>query len=372
MSLTVLQVLPALDAGGVEKGTVEVAAELSRHGHTALVMSAGGRMVQDLADLGVAHIAWPVGRKRLSTLRYIPALRRLLRERHIDIVHMRSRLPAWIVWLAWRGLDPADRPHLVTTVHGPYSVNRYSAIMTRGERVIAISTPIREYILNHYPGTNPGRIRLIHRGVDPADYPHGYHPDDAWLTAWWRDYPETRGRYLITLPARITRWKGQMDFVHLLDRLVHAGEDVHGLIVGGAEPRRQDFLHELEARIETLGLGLRITLTGHRTDLREVLAISDLSLSLAREPEAFGRTTLEALRLGTPVIGYDHGGTGEILAAMLPAGLVPLGDIGALSERVREFIRNRPEVAHSDRFTLQEMLDKTLAVYQELSDPPCS
>lgn len=371
MSLTVLQVLPALDAGGVEKGSLEVAAELTRRGHTALVMSAGGRMVRDLEDLGVEHIAWPVGRKRLSTLRYVPALRRLFRERHVDIVHVRSRLPAWIVWLARRGLDPATRPRLVSTVHGPYSVNPYSAVMTRGERVIAISTPIRAYILENYPDTDPGCIRLIHRGVDPGDYPHGHRPDETWLAAWRRDHPEIRGRYLITLPARITRWKGQMDFVLMMDRLLRAGEDVHGLIVGGAEPRRREFLREIEARIRTLDLGGRITLTGHRTDLREILAISDLSLSLAREPEAFGRTTLEALRLGTPVIGYDHGGTGEILDAILPAGLVPLGDIGALCERVVAFIHTRPEVPPSDRFTRQEMLDKTLAVYQELSESPC-
>ena len=366
MSLTVLQVLPALDAGGVEKGTVEVAAELARRGHTPLVMSAGGRLQARLEALDIEHIAWPVGRKRLSTLRYIPALRRLFRERAIDIVHVRSRLPAWMVWLAWRGLDPASRPRLVTTVHGPYSVSRYSAIMTRAERVIAISTPIRAYILNHYPGTDPDRIRLIHRGVDPADYPHGYRPDAGWLAAWQRDWPETRGRYLITLPARITRWKGQMDFVELLDALIKAGEDVHGLICGGAEPRRVEFLHELEAEIARRDLRGRISLTGHRTDLREILAISDLSLSLAREPEAFGRTTLEALRLGTPVIGYDHGGTREILTEMLPAGLVPLDDPEALVGRVREFMRRPPAVSQSEHFTLEEMLDKTLAVYQEL------
>ena len=134
--LTVLQVLPSLEGGGVERGTLEVAAELVRRGHRSLVISSGGRLVAALEQEGSRHFSWPLGRKSLITLGYILPLRRFMAEQRVDIVHVRSRMPAWVVWLAWRGMDPASRPRLVTTVHGLYSVSRYSAVMTWGERVI--------------------------------------------------------------------------------------------------------------------------------------------------------------------------------------------------------------------------------------------
>ena len=146
-SLTVLQILPALHGGGVEQGTVDVCAALSHNGHRAIVMSAGGPMVQAIQDAGGEHLQWPVGEKSLRTLRFVPALRRLFRERNIDIVHPRSRLPAWITWFAWKSMPKASRPRLVTSVHGFYRAGRYSSIMTRGERVICVSKAVHQYKL---------------------------------------------------------------------------------------------------------------------------------------------------------------------------------------------------------------------------------
>ncbi|MGD9500137.1 MAG: glycosyltransferase, partial [Halothiobacillus sp.] len=120
-SLIVMQLLPALESGGVERGTIEIAAALMAAGHKAIVVSGGGRMVAELEALGAEHITLPIGKKSLTSLRYIPILRRLMREKHVDIVHLRSRLPAWLGYLAWKKLDPATRPRLVTTVHGPYT-----------------------------------------------------------------------------------------------------------------------------------------------------------------------------------------------------------------------------------------------------------
>jgi len=131
-ALTVVQVLPALEGGGVERGTLEVARELVRRGHCSIVISAGGRMVDELLRDGSEHISWPIGVKSLFTLRFVPKLRRLFGERHVIFCMPDRVLPAWVAYLAWRGMDPATRPHFVTTVHGMYSVNRYSAIMTRG------------------------------------------------------------------------------------------------------------------------------------------------------------------------------------------------------------------------------------------------
>ena len=203
--LTVLQVLPALQGGGVECGALEVAGALVRAGHRSLVLSAGGRLVPRLEAEGSRHIAWPIGAKSPLTLRWVRRLRRLLNEENITVLHARSRLPAWIAWLAWRGLPPASRPRFVTTAHGLYSVNAYSAVMTRSECIIAVSDTARDYVLTAYPHVAPARVRVIHRGVDTERYAPGYRAPAHWLADWYRQYPETRGKYLVTLPGRVTR-----------------------------------------------------------------------------------------------------------------------------------------------------------------------
>jgi glycosyltransferase involved in cell wall biosynthesis len=365
--LTVVQVLPALDAGGVERGTLEVGKHLVQHGHRSIVISTGGRLVEQLTHDGSEHVQWGIGRKSLWTLRLIPRLRRFLRENRVDVLHVRSRMPGWVCYLAWKGMDPNSRPHLVTTVHGPYSVNAYSAVMTRGERVIVISGMIRDYVLKNYPEVDPGKLRLIYRGVDPAAFPFGYQPPQPWLDTWYAQFPQTRGKRLITLPARITRWKGQEDFINLIARLKPDHPDIHGLIVGEPHPRRRQFLEELKARVHALGLDEHITFTGHRSDLKEVMAISAIVLSLSREPEAFGRTTVEALSLGRPVVGYNHGGVGEQLAAILQAGAVRLGDLDAMTKRINEWLHQPPKIPETQPFTLQQMLDSTLNAYLELA-----
>lgn len=364
--LTVLQLLPALQSGGVERGTLEVAQTLVEHGHRALVMSAGGRLVAPLAASGAEHFAWPIGRKSLKTLLLVGKLRKFLQAQKVDIIHARSRVPAWIAYLAWRGMPPEARPRFVTTVHGPYSVNAYSAVMTKGERVIVISETIRDHVLKNYPETDPGKLRLIYRGVDPAEFPYGYQPPQDWLDRWHAQHPETQGKKLLTLPARITRWKGQEDFIELLARIKDGVPDAHGLIVGETKDRKEHFLAELKAKAAALGVADRITFTGHRSDLREVMAISRIVFSLSREPEAFGRTTVEALSLGIPVIGYNHGGVSEQLQAILPSGSIPVGHILDAAQLTVKWLNCAPWVAAGQPFTLERMLSNTLQVYDEL------
>lgn len=368
--LSVVQLLPALDSGGVEQGTVEVARHLVANGHRALVVSAGGRMVAQLAAVGAEHLAWPIGAKRLDVLLWIPRLRALLAERRPDILHMRSRLPAWIGWHAWRKLDPLTRPRLVTTVHGPYTPGRYSSVMTRGERVIAVSEMVRDYILGNYPLVPRDRIRVIWRGVDPAVYPHGYRPEPAWLAGWQREQPMLADRLVVTLPARLTRWKGQMHFIEVIARLRERGVPAHGLMVGGAHPRKRGYESELHRLVDSRGLAAHLTLLGHRDDLRQILAVSDAVLSLSTEPEAFGRTTLEALAMGRPVAGYAHGGVGEQLAAIFPGGAVAPGDHAAVAALLEQWYRSPPSVPDRNPFTLERMLGATLDVYRELVAAP--
>ncbi|MCS6986847.1 MAG: glycosyltransferase family 4 protein [Sphingomonadaceae bacterium] len=364
--LTVVQVLPALESGGVERGTLELARHLVELGHRSIVISAGGRMVESLIRAGSEHLSWDVGHKGLTTLRYVPRLRRYLRAQAVDILHARSRMPAWVAYLAWRGMDPIARPRFVTTVHGLYSVNPYSAVMVKGERVIAVSAAVRDYILRAYPRTDPARIRLIPRGIDPAHHPPGYRPPPAWLAAWQAQYPQLAGKRLITLPGRITRLKGHEDFIALVSRLKALGEPVHGLIVGGVHPRKRRYLDELRARIAAAGLERDISFTGARDDLREIMAVSDLVLSLSAQPESFGRTVLEALALGVPVAGYDHGGVGEQLRRHYPQGCVPLRDLDALVQVCLGLLHTPPPVDVRGLPTLAAMLAATVDLYREL------
>lgn len=365
--LTVVQMLPALESGGVEKGTLEVGRHLVKNGHRSIVISAGGRMVEQLIREGSEHIAWPVGAKRLSTLRYIWKLRELLAREKPDILHLRSRLPAWIGYRAWKGLPADSRPHLVTTVHGPYTPGRYSSVMVRGERVIAISDMIRAYILKNYPWVDPSIIRVIPRGVDPQAYAYGYKPSPEWLATWRAQYPQLEGKYVITLPGRLTRWKGQEHFIRIIAGLKQRGLPVHGVLVGDAHPRKQYFAQELQAQVRAAGLENDITFTGHRSDMKEIMAVSDVVLSLSLDPEAFGRVSLEALTLGVPVAAYDHGGVAEQLAAVFPEGRVPVGDTDTAEEKIAQWYSAQPAVPVSHPFTLERMLNSTLEVYLELA-----
>jgi glycosyltransferase involved in cell wall biosynthesis len=369
--MKVLQILPELDAGGVERGTLEVAARLVRDGHESLVISNGGRRVPGLEAAGSRHIEMPVHRKALSSLGQIPKLRALFQREKPDIVHLRSRLPAWLAFLAWKSMDRRTRPRLVTTVHGFYSVNAYSAVMTKGEAVIAVSASVREYILKNYPAADPGKIAVIHRGVDPAAYPVGYRPTPEWLANWESAVPELAGRIPLLMPGRLTRWKGQEDFLRVVAGLLERGLPVHGLIAGDPHPKKLAFLEELKQLAATLGIAGNVTFLGHRADLREVMAVSTIVFSLSRDPEAFGRVSLEALALGKPVVATDHGGVAEQLRVLFPQGLAPVGDIACAIERTVEILESRPQPQPIDAFSLERMLGSTLAVYRNLlANPP--
>jgi glycosyltransferase involved in cell wall biosynthesis len=299
----------------------------------------------------------------------IPRLRRFLIENKVDILHVRSRMPAWICYLAWKGMDPKTRPRFITTVHGLYSVNPYSAVMTKGECIIAVSETVRDYVLQNYPDVPRKRIVVIPRGIDPNEYPHGYRPAPDWLSAWHAQSPQLAGKKVLTLPGRITRLKGHEDFIELIARLKNSGEAVHGLIVGGASQKKQRYLNELKNKIKEYGLTQDIAFTGHRNDLREIMAASDIVLSLSTQPESFGRTTLEALSMGVPVIGYDHGGVGEQLKRLYPQGQVPLGDIDALVRKCREIQPAARIRLQAPPTTLKDMLAGTLDLYEKILQP---
>ncbi len=368
--LTVLQMLPALESGGVEQGTLEVGKALVAQGHRSLVISTGGRMVSQLESEGSEHLRWGISKgDHLFALRYIWKLRDLLRREQVDILHVRSRHPAWVAWLAWSGMPRVTRPRFITTAHGLYSPGRYSSVMARGERVIAISETVREHLLKQFqPYVSDSAIQVIYRGVDEDCFESDYEPGSSWIDHWFKQFPHLQGRPLMTLPGRLTRLKGHTAFIEIVQQVAQTVPEVQGVIVGGAHPRKQRYADELRQIVRRRGIK-NITFTGQRSDMREILSISDVVLSLSSAPpEAFGRTVVEALSLGTPVVGFDHGGAGEILAALFPDGAIPPGAIESASERVIQFLQQSPPKIRPNRvFTLRKMVSQTLELYRDVA-----
>jgi len=365
--LTVVQLLPALEGGGVERSTLEMADALAAAGHRSIVVSAGGRLVDPLVAAGSTHVALPLGSKRLAVLASVPKLRRLLETERPDIVHARSRLPAWIGRFALRAVrGPA--PHWVTTVHGLNSPGCYSGVMASGERVICVSDCVRTHVLRHWPRTDPARLRVIPRGVDPDAFPHGHRPDAAWRAGFARRHPGLAGRPLLLLPGRGTRIKGHADAVRALALLATRHGTEAGLYLPGArEAGREAYVAEVEALAASLGVGARVVFDPPRSDLREVYGASACVLQVSTKPEAFGRTAVEALSIGVPVAGYAHGGIGDILRAAFPDGAVPPGDVDALADRIARFLRDPPALPPLRGFDLAHMQADTLALYAELA-----
>lgn len=369
--MKVLQILPELNAGGVERVVMLTSDALVAHGHKSIVVSNGGRLVPTLEGNGAQHIKLPVHRKSLSSLLQVRPMRHLLEQEQPDILHLHSRVPAWIAKLAWRKLNPKTRPRLVTTVHGFYSVNAYSAVMTQGERVIAVSECIRDYITSNFPKTPTSAIRLVQHGIDSGQVFPGFKPDATWLAQWQKDFPQFHGKQLIMLPGRITRLKGHEDFFRLIAALRRSHPNIHGVVVGDTHPRKRAYREELQRLVAQLNLDNQLTFVGHRSDLREVLSVATVVLSLSTSPESFGLTTLEALALGKPAVGYDHGGVSELLREFFPAGRVPLRDEKALINTVQKLLAApHPVAAVKEPFTLAAMCRGTLAVYRDLIESP--
>ncbi len=367
---TVLQVLPSLVAGGVERGTLEIAEAIIAAGGRALVASAGGPLVGPLERLGARHVTLPLRTKSpFGIHRNAGALARLVTQERVGIIHARSRAPAWSAFLAARRTGA----HLVTTYHGTYNEGLpgkrfYNSVMARGERVIAISHFIAAHIRERH-GTDAARIRTIPRGVDPRRFDPVLIPPArlAALRAEWR-LPE--GRPVVMLPGRLTRWKGQGV---LLEAMAQLPDEFVAVLVGEG-PR---YRRVLEAKAARLGLGERLRLVGHVEDMPAALMLADLVLHCSTEPEAFGRTVIEAQAMARPVIAADLGGPRETVLQNRTGWRVPPGDPVNLARAIAYALglpaARRAEIGEAGRahvlktYTTAAMQAATLAIYEELA-----
>lgn len=372
--LTILQVLPALgEQGGVERGTVDVARAIVEAGGCSLVASAGGPLVHELARAGAHHAKLPLDSKNPLVIRAnIRRLAELIGANDVDIVHARSRAPAWSAYYAAKRTGRA----FVTTFHGTYRADtlpkrRYNAVMARGERVIAISQFIAGHVGEHY-GVPADRIPIIHRGTDFDRFtPDAMRPERLIeLANLWRI---ADGQPVVLLPGRLTRWKGQLVFIDAIAEL--ARRDLRCILLGDAQGRER-YRRELEERIVGRGLGGIIRMIDRCNDMPAAYMLSDVVVSASIEPEAFGRVLVEAQALGRPVIGTDHGGARETVVPNETGWLVPPGDptalAGAIDRSLRLGAEDRARMARAaiayvrGRFSREGMCRETLAVYREV------
>ncbi len=361
----IVQVLPELNQGGVERGTVELNRELVARGHQSTVISAGGTLVDQIGQDGGRHIRVDVCSKNpLTVPKRVSDLRRLISDLSPDILHARSRVPAWLCHFANK---PLNIP-FVTTVHGFNSVSKYSEIMTTGERVIYGSTAIKEYILKNY-SIDESKLRYVPRGIDMAHFdPEAV--DESFIREFKQQHG-LEGKTVLTMVGRITEWKGHDTFIRALAEVQKTHPEVVGVVAGGIWHDKQDYFQTLEKLAADLGANIRFT--GSQTQIREVYALSDLVVSAAStKAETFGRTAAEALAMNTPVIASAHGGSLDILIDGENGLLFEPGNHTELSAKIEQALNVRFKNMRENiqqHFSLQHMVDTELEVYREVLPP---
>lgn len=370
----VLQILPRLETGGVERGTIEIADALRNAGARPIVVSAGGPMERELERMDAVHIRMPVASKNPFRIwRNIDALVDVIKRYDVKLVHARSRAPAWTARAAARRCGVP----FVTTFHGTYNrgpfgiKTPYNAIMAAGDRVIAISNFIARHIQEHYRVPQE-RIRIIPRGVDLNRFdPAKVSPERMIALAnQWRlreDLP------VIMLPGRLTRWKGQLVLIEALARL--GRQDLICLLVGSDQGRAR-YRAQLEAAVADKGLQGVVHIVNGCNDMAAAYLLTDWVISASTDPEAFGRVVVEAQAMGRPVIATRHGGALETVIPGETGWLVAPGDPGEMAAAIGNAIDTPPEVRARmaeasqtrarEEFSRQLMCERTLAVYAEL------
>ena len=364
----IVQILPALDEGGVERGTVELNREFVRRGHASTVISSGGRLAPEIERDGGRHLRLDVKSKNpLTVPARVRALRQALRELSPDLVHYRSRVPGWLFVLANRTLQLP----FVSTVHGFNSVGLYSRIMTRGQRVICPSTSVVDHIRTHYR-TPEAKIRLVYRGIDPQQFDPA-RLDAAFIADFRRAYG-LDGRFVVLGVGRITPLKGYDVLIRATDRVRAALPAIKTVIVGGAEAARAGYEQELHALVRSLKLEDHVVFTGSQQRMAEIYACGHVLVSGNNaKPEAFGRSMAEALAMGCPVIATRFGGALDIVREGFNGWLVEPDNEEQLADRLVRASSAGFSGLREDalaRFSLEQMVTGTLAVYDELLAQP--
>ncbi len=369
----VMQIIPELSAGGAEQGCIDIAAELVKAGAQAIIVSNGGSRVYELARVGATHINLPVHSKNPFIMwQNIKKLTKIINEYKVDIVHARSRAPAWSAMKACENTGA----RYMTTCHAPYNINGkakrfYNSAIARGERVIAISNHVAQYLIDNYQ-INQRNIRLIHRGIALEKFhPAAVKPAQLInISEKWR-LPD--GANIVMLPGRLTRWKGHHVLIEAMEKLKR--DDIFCVLIG-SDQGRKEYRAELEATIKEKKLGGQIRIINHCDDMPAAYMLSAVVVSASTDPEGFGRVPVEAQAMGKPIIATDHGGAQETIVRNETGWLIEpnnsdqlksaLEEALDLTDEQRTLLATRAMTHIVENFTKEKMANDTLNVYAEL------
>jgi glycosyltransferase involved in cell wall biosynthesis len=372
----ILQIVPQLDAGGAERSTIDMAKAIAEAAFRSLVASEGGRLEPQLAAAGGELIRLPMNAKAPHTL-LANGLRlaELVRRENVQLVHARSRAPAWSALMAAR----LAKVPLVTTYHGIYNASNalkrfYNSVMVRGDRVIANSQWTADHIVREH-GVARNLIRVIPRGVVLMEFDTA-RVDPKRTESMRRQWGTGPADFVVLLPGRLTRWKGQLVLLAALAQMPPGSlHNVRAVLMGDAQGR-DAYVQELRAAIAAANLDKVALIVGHATDMPAAYLASDVVVSASIEPEAFGRVAAEAGAMARPMIATDHGGARETILPGVSGQLVRPRDAAALAKAIGAVMEMSPsaraEMGEEARiyirahFSRDRMCAETLAVYREL------
>jgi len=369
--MNIAQIVPEMDIGGVEQGTYDLARGLREKGHQSIVISGGGRFIPKLKKIGVKHYTLPVDRKSPIVIAgMVKKVKNILQKENIDILHAKSRVPAWIGYFACKNLE---KVHFITSFHGFYSPHFFSRIMAKGERVIVVSKVLGRYAKERFK-VQKDKLRLVYNGVSlPPKWGERFYPVDRTSFSGWDGGKEGGAGNRIGILARLTPLKGHPFFIAAIARLKEKFPDIKGFIIGPIPEDKIGYKKELEKLIAKLHLKNIHFIPPEQKE--KIFPTLNLMLSCSIVPEAFGRSIVEAQLAEIPVIATDVGATPEIIEDRKTGLLVPPKNSEALAEAIawsfthREEWKKMTESAKKtarERFSMEQMVNATIKVYQEV------
>ncbi|MDD2292007.1 MAG: glycosyltransferase family 4 protein [Aliarcobacter sp.] len=360
--MRIVQVIPELNEGGVERGVVELNREFVKKGIESFVISAGGKLENQINLDGGNHIKFDVCSKNIFTaFRRVKGLKKILKELKPDIIHVRSRVPAWLVYFANKNL----KIKVVSTVHGFNSVGFYSSIMQKSDAVICVSNSIKEYIQKHYQ-TNENKITVIPRGIDLELF-NPKNIDETFMENFKKEF-NLKDKFIVSSVGRVTQLKDYETFIKAILLVKKEIPNIVGLIVGGVRSDKEDYLNSLKSLIKELNLEENIIFTGSQNKIEQIYVLIDVVISSSKKPESFGRAVAEAICMNKPVIATNHGGVKDIIIENVNGFFFEVGDDKSLANNILKSKKLSFDGYNyiSNNFSLENMLDKTIAVYKKV------
>ncbi|WP_084349654.1 glycosyltransferase [Moraxella oblonga] len=382
--MKVMHLSSSLKHDEAERGIYAITHALAKAGHESMVIGSAhpdDELVTRLVRDGTIYHQMIMPKKSWWSLRHVFRLRTLIDDYKPNVIHVHSRTPAWVLHWALRPYPKSSRPKIVATMYGFYQLNSYAKALFNADIIITASKSIHAYLIDKLAEKKeeldidefPFQITCIKRGIDVRKYPYRHHSSVYWLHNVFAQYPELEHKKWLMFPTPVGAEYGQEWLIDILGNLQEQFPNIHAIIAEDNDPLApQDVAHEdFIQRLHALNLQDKVTFIGRRPpDMREWLSSANVVLALASHPESIGITAIQAIHLGTPVIGWARGAFADILKATYPQGIIKEETAIALCKTIKSHLKNAFRPAMTHEYTIDQMTAETLAVYQSLV-PDC-